>query len=71
MWIFVFGSTLFTSSKLRRINLPALQLQKMVGIKSYKSIYRIKNTILKTLAKQKDMGEYDPEIITEFIADFR
>lgn len=57
--------------KIEKIDLPALQLQKMVGIKSYKSIYRIKNAILKTLAKQKDTGEYDPEIIAEFIADFR
>ena len=56
--------------KIEKINLPALQLQKMVATKSYKSIYRIKNTIVKTLAKQKDTGEYDPEIITEFIADF-
>ena len=57
--------------KIEEIDLPALQLQKMVGIKSYKSIYRIKNTILKTLAKQKDKGEYDSEIIAQFIADFR
>ena len=37
--------------KIENINTPALKLQDMVGIKSYKSILRIKKVILKVLEK--------------------
>ncbi len=56
--------------KIENINTPALKLQDMVGIKSYKSILRIKKVILKVLEKPEKKNEADLEIVREFTANF-